>query len=101
MSFSVTKKGEQTAIRKDIGHAVPHILYYFVAGAAIGKVVYNAIQPSIGKERVTAEMVSLIWISIVLWQCWPPIAMILYAQRNRREEAKAKAADNAPKLPSP
>lgn len=98
MSFSVTKKGEQSALRKDLGHATPHFLYYFVAMAAIGKVIFNAMQPGISKDRITAEMVSLIWISIVCWQVWPPISMILYSARMRREEAKKS---NSPKLPSP
>ena len=102
MSFAVTKKGETSALRKDIGHVIPHILYYFCALGALAKVIYNCSQPGITQEKIVAQFLSVMCILIVMWQCWPPLSMIRYTMKQRKAEKAAKeaAASRSPRLPA-
>lgn len=99
MVFAVTKKGAETSqIRKELGHVIPHVLYFFLAALAVARVAYNSTLPEVTQERLLGQGVSCIWIAVVLWQLYPPIGVVLAEAREsmRAPKGKAAAAAKAP-----
>jgi hypothetical protein len=93
LQFVTTSKGgaaDQSPLRKDLGHVIPHLIYYACAMVALGKVVYEATLPSATFETILASMVSLIWVAVVMWQCWPPIGLIIKGVFDRIQVAQEK-----------
>lgn len=114
MVFAVTKKGaEESALKKEFGHIIPHVLYYCLSALAVARVVYNSTLPTVTQEKLLGQGVSCIWIAVVLWQLYPPIGMVFGEARDAmRQQGKAPKAPQAasddvvphvpvtPKLPS-
>lgn len=93
MVFAVTKKGaEQSQIRKELGHIIPHVLYFFLAALAVARVAYNSTLPEVTQERLLGQGVSCIWIAVVLWQLYPPIGVVMAEAREAMRAPKGKAA---------
>jgi len=98
LQFVTTSKnvGETSAFYKDLVHIIPHIIYYIAAMIGTAWAVYNVVQPNAKYEYIMADVVSLIWIYVVLWQLWPPIGVVLADARKRmQQQSAAKAMENA------
>jgi len=104
LAFVTTTKnvnGEQSALRKDLVHIIPHILYYIAAALATAWALYHIVQPGYLYDYIMADVVSLIWIYVVLWQLWPPIDVVLADARKRMASASKSAKEAAAVLASP
>lgn len=113
MVFAVTNKDiQQSQMRKEFGHIIPHMLYYILSALCFARVAYNATLPTFTREKLLGQAVSLIWISVVLWQLYPPIGMVFGEYFNSLKKPAKRAAAMAddgsdprlvpvtPKLPS-
>lgn len=77
MVFAVTNKdAQESQIKKEFGHIIPHIIYYLLAGLCVARVAYNSTLPNFTQEKLLGQGVSCIWIAVVLWQLYPPIGMV-------------------------
>jgi hypothetical protein len=102
MVFAVTKKGaEQSQIRKELGHIIPHVLYYLLSALAVARVAYNSTLPTVTQEKLLGQGVSCIWIAVVLWQLYPPIGVVAgelrdHIRQQQLNKKGGKAAAHAP-----
>lgn len=101
MQFAVTKKNldQMSPIRKDIGHVIPHLIYYVLAMLAVARVAYNSTLPDSTSAKMLGDAVCLIWVAVVLWQLYPPIGVVIAGVRQSMSAPAPSAGPASPKVP--
>ena len=104
LGFKVTNKdGDSSAFRKSFNWCIPFVIYYLLAipsmcfGVIKMVAAYNS-SPHHDPSTMIAVVVSLFWITLIMWQMWPPMGFLLqglirdYNNNKKEKEAAALAA---------
>lgn len=112
LKFITTNKNadEVSPLREDLSHIIPHVSYWITGILCITTLICELIfisQQKVTDEFLTTEekqnridaiiskkIVPVIWISIAMWQTWPPISVFIQAVRDQvraKKEARLQA----------
>ena len=112
LKFITTNKNldEASPLREDISHIIPHICYWATGLVCIATLIVELIfisqqnntdQFLTDEEKrnridaiISKKIVPIIWMSIAMWQTWPPISVFIQAVRDQmrvKKEAKLEA----------
>jgi len=83
LTFKVTNKSaaqNDSIFWKEFKEIRPFVIYYTLSMLAIAKVIYENIFDHLTGGNVFDDTVALVWMFIVMWQCYPPIKFFLTTQ---------------------